>query len=82
VQLHIEELVLHGFSHNDRYRIADALQRELHRRLEERGITPRVENSAVSKLDAGSFQVRSNERADTVGLRVAQAVYEKLKKEL
>ena len=29
IELHIEELVLHGFSPSDRYRIAEAIEREL-----------------------------------------------------
>ena len=38
IELHIEELVLHGFAPADRYRIGDTVQRELTRLLAEQGM--------------------------------------------
>ncbi|MBD0326005.1 MAG: hypothetical protein ICV68_06225, partial [Pyrinomonadaceae bacterium] len=35
IELHIEELILHGFERRDRYAIADAFERELSRLLSE-----------------------------------------------
>ena len=38
IELHIEELVLHGFSPGDRYRIGEAVEQELTRLLADRGV--------------------------------------------
>lgn len=38
VELHIEQLVLHGFAPSDRYRIGAAIQQELARLLAQQGI--------------------------------------------
>jgi len=38
VELHIEELVLHGFRSGDRFHIGDALERELVRLLGKQGL--------------------------------------------
>jgi hypothetical protein len=69
VELHIEELVLHGFPASERYRIAESLALELGRLLSERG-SP---ESAASReeMRAESFQARKGE----VGEQVAQAIY-------
>ena len=38
IELHIEELVLHGFAPKDRYTIGEAVQRELSRLFAEQGV--------------------------------------------
>jgi len=76
VELHIEELVLHGFSPVDRYTIGDAIQRELTRLIATHGM-PGLEGKGFSadRLDAGSFQVRKHSREEDVGIKVAESVY-------
>lgn len=52
IELHIEELVLHGFGANERASVADAIRAELEARLAEHGL-PNVEEIHVDRLDAG-----------------------------
>ena len=40
IDLHIDKLVLYGFSPGDRYRIGDSVETELVRLLTEQGIPP------------------------------------------
>src|SRR3712207_3298477 len=58
IELHIEELVLHGFAPGDRYRIGEAVQRELARLFAEQGVPPSlVGGGEVAHLDGGSFAI-------------------------
>ena len=81
IELHIEELVLEGFEHVDKHRIAEAVERELTNLFTERGI-PRslADGGEISRLNGGAFQVALNSRPETIGAKVAQAVYGGLKK--
>ena len=76
VDLHIEELILHGFSPGDRYAIGDALERELTRLIAEHGV-PGLDGAGFSaeRLDVGSFEIGRRARADDVGYKVAESVY-------
>jgi hypothetical protein len=77
IELHIEELVLHGFVPGDRYRIAHAVERELARMLAEQGVPPSlVQEAEVARLDAGAFKLAPGGRAEAVGAQVAHKVYE------
>ncbi|HEY0376652.1 MAG TPA: hypothetical protein VGC87_06825 [Pyrinomonadaceae bacterium] len=80
VELHIEELVLHGFAPSDRYRIGEMVERELARLFAEEGV-PAAFTSGLEtpRLDAGAFHVAANSRAEAVGAEVARAVYGGLK---
>lgn len=76
IELHIEELVLHGFAPGDRYRIGEAVERELARLFAEQGVPPSLSlGGEMAGLNAGSFQVKSGARTDAIGMQVAQAVY-------
>lgn len=76
IALHIEELVLHGFSAGDRYRIAQALENELKRLLEERGAPLLLAaNTQVAHVSGGSFEVSPNSKAEVIGVQVARAIY-------
>lgn len=79
VELHIEEMVLHGFAPGDRHRIADAVESELAELFTNRDVPPSLMQSAeFARLDAGTFNVASNAKAGAVGGQVARAVYEGL----
>lgn len=81
VELHIEELVLHGFASNDRYRIGDALERELTRLVTEQGVPPVISQGVeVARLNAGAFQVKTGSNPETTGVQLAQAIYRGLGK--
>jgi hypothetical protein len=81
IQLHIEELVLHGFSPGDRYRIGEAVQRELTRLFTEQGLPGRlVRGGEVAHPDSAAFNLAPDAKPEVVGVQVAQAVYGGLKK--
>ena len=76
LEVHIEELVLHGFAPGDRRSIGDAVERELTRLLVEQGVPLLfAQDSEVKGLDAGRFAVAEEARGGTIGAQIAQAVY-------
>jgi hypothetical protein len=76
IELHIEELVLHGFGPGDRYRLAEAVEHELVRLFAEQGLPPSLAQVAeVAQLDAGAFKLSSAATAEAVGAQVAHQVY-------
>lgn len=83
INLHIEELVLHGFAPGDRYTIADAVERELSHLLAQQftpftsaDILPRwVHDAGNLRLDAGAFNVEPGSGADSIGAQIGRAVH-------
>lgn len=76
LELHIEQLVLHGFAPGDRHRIADAVERELARLFVEQGVPPSLANGGeAALLDLGGFEVVPGSRVEAIGSQVAQAIY-------
>ena len=76
IELHIEELVLSGFAHGDRYRIAEGVEQELSRLLADRGVPQSLaEGGEIASVDGGAFEVAPGSRAEVVGAEVAKAVY-------
>jgi hypothetical protein len=79
VELHIEELVLHGFASGERFRIGDTVERELARLLSERGVRGLGRDStAVERLDGGKFKVALGARPQTIGAQLAEALYRRI----
>ena len=76
IELHIEELVLHGFASGDRYDIADAVHRELGRLFAGNQSAPALRQSAdIARVDAGAFEVAPGSKGEAVGAQVAQALH-------
>lgn len=76
IDLHIEELVLHGFAPGDRHVIGEAVEHELGRLLAERGPTsPAIASHESARVNAGDVHVAPDSKAPAVGAQVAQAVY-------
>lgn len=76
IELHIEELVLHGFAKGDRYRIAEAVERELTRLFAEKGVPNSLSKGGeIERFDGGAFEMRQGSKAETIGAQVARAVY-------
>ncbi len=76
VELNIEELVLHGFPPNDRHRIGDTVERELSRLFAEEGVPPSLAHGGtITRLDAGSFEMQPERKAEAVGSRIARTLY-------
>ncbi|HJQ29573.1 MAG TPA: hypothetical protein VJ827_09535 [Rubrobacter sp.] len=81
VELHIEELVLHGFPPEYRHRIGGAVENELSRLLTEQGVPPSLRDGGdILRLDAGAFQMKPGLGADAVGARVARSLYQGMKR--
>ncbi len=74
IEVHIEELVLHGFEHSDRYAIGEAIERELTRLLG----AGEVRMQSSDRLDAGSVTLTSAAKPQRVGAQVAGKVHRSL----
>lgn len=76
LELHIEELVLHGFPPGDRLRIGDAFKGELARLITERSVPQWYEAPVmIDQLKAGSFKVTPGAPPQAVGEQLARALY-------
>jgi hypothetical protein len=76
IELHIEELTVHGFSGADQSHIGEAVKKELSRLLLERGVPPSIVRDAeTARLDGGEFEVKPGSGAEAIGAQVARAVY-------
>jgi hypothetical protein len=76
IELHIEELVLHGFAQGDRFAIAEALHGELARLFADNQSAPVPRQSLdIARVDAGAFEVAPGSRAGAVGAQVARALH-------
>ena len=74
VELHVEELVLHGFAAGDRYMISDAVERELALLLTNEFFM-RSESSAEAFVDAGEIHLRPGFSAHQVGEEIGRSVF-------
>ena len=76
IQLHIDELILHGFTPADRVRIAAAVQNELARLLAAEGVPPTLaQGGPIPVLDGGDFEITPGMSAQAIGVQVAQGIY-------
>ncbi len=75
-ELHIDELVLHGFAPGDRYHIGAAVEQELAQLFTEQGVPAFLtQSNAIERIDGGAFKMMPGEKAGVVGAQVAQQVY-------
>jgi len=79
IELHIEELVLHGFEARDRHSIAEAVQLELARLIAANGGTDSL-NTPISleRIKTSAFKVQANAKAQQAGKQIAEAVFRSL----
>ncbi len=77
IEVHIAELVLHGFDPHDRRTISDAVSRELARLFTKRGLTTALRRWAVLSEDAAPAAIAISVPA-RVGAHVARAVDRRL----
>jgi len=76
VELHIEELVLHGFSSRDRYAIAAAVEQTLSQLFAVHGVPYSfTESSEQARLDAGAFNIAPRANSEVIGSQIAQSVH-------
>ncbi|PYI96432.1 MAG: hypothetical protein DMF00_14925 [Verrucomicrobia bacterium] len=75
VELHIDELVLHGFAPTERHAIGDTVESELRELLVKQQSLPlSLANREIDRIDAGEFEIASGAAAPTSGRRVAEAI--------
>lgn len=76
VELHIEELVLHGFEPAHRYTIGEAVERELTRLFTERGAPIAATHDVeIAHLNSGAIEISAGSNAETIGMQLAKAIY-------
>lgn len=79
LDLHIDELVLHGFDHVDRWELAAAVERALAHLFAERGAPASLNQGGTrASLDGGVFAVPRGAGAQEIGGQIALAVYRSL----
>ncbi len=75
VEVHIEELVLHGFQPQDRYGVAAAIEAELVRLLTENGLPSFTGGSGYPLLSGNQFQLSDIHTDQGTGNQIAGSVY-------
>lgn len=76
VELHIDELVLHGFEPAQRYAIGDAVERELARLFNERGLPPGTgEAIEIAEVDGGTIYLSPGSNDEATGRQLARVIY-------
>jgi hypothetical protein len=80
VEIHIEELVLHGFGSGDRRRIANAVQQELVRLMTAQTLPASRENQlSLDRIQGGTFRVSPGSKPHAIGSQIARAVHRNLR---
>lgn len=79
IELHIGELVLHGFTPADRHRIGDAVERELARLLGDEGVAGLDNDLQIHRLDGGRMATPPDAGGAALGAEIARAVHGALK---
>jgi len=76
IELNIEELVLHGFEHGDKHRIAQAIQQELTNMLSKSlNDNSLLRSGEYYRIDAGQFDLQADAKPEQIGSQIATAVY-------
>jgi hypothetical protein len=76
LQIHIEELMLHGFDHLDHAELGRVVEGALYQLISERGAPSSLSQSGhFESLDGGTFATRPNEHSQDIGGQIALAIY-------
>jgi hypothetical protein len=79
LELHVDELVLHGFSPAEGFSIGDAIQRELERLIVEGGppgwIRGQKGAQSIDRIKVEPVNLRSGWKAETAGQQIARCVH-------
>jgi len=79
VELHIDELILHGLPSWQRDRIAAAVKAELQRLLGEGGLPPSLAaGGTLPQVQVDNLQVAAGARPGAVGAQIAGSIYSSL----
>ena len=80
LNLHIDQLTLHGFSTLDRDLIGIAIQAELTRLFTEQGIPNSLgQESIINQLNGEAFEMVAGIPPRVIGIRIAQSIYQGLR---
>ena len=74
IEVHIEELVLHGFAASARWQIGDALESELRGLLAAQGL-PRAWLSNPERIQTAAIQSARLTKPASAGFEIAAAAY-------
>jgi len=76
IDVEIDELALDGFESRDRFRIADAVERELARLLRAKGPPLSwMESGEIFRWEGNQFGMKTGQREETIGARIAELIY-------
>jgi hypothetical protein len=76
IELHIEELVLHGFEPGNHHAIGEAVESELERLLTEGGLAENLTSGGeVPLIHADKINLASGESPVRLGHHIAKSVY-------
>ena len=75
IEVHIEELVLHGFKPANRWLIADALEQELRELLTAKGV-PAEWLSSSERIEGARISSASLTKPERAGVEIAGAAYQ------
>jgi hypothetical protein len=83
LNLHIQDLVLHGFGPVDHHRIGEAMEHELARLFVGEGVPRSLASSiSVDLLEAGVLKIRPAAGPEPIGIQLARAIHETLSRRL
>jgi hypothetical protein len=83
LNLHIQDLVLHGFASIDRHRIGEAMERELARLFLGQGVPRSLAGpTEVDFLDGGVLKIASAAVPGSIGIQLARTIYGTLTRKL
>ena len=76
IEIHIDELVLHGFANDDLDGIKKAVESELARLIKEQGLPDSLSSpKSYHRIDAGGFTMPKGTKAGIVGNDIAGSVF-------
>lgn len=79
LEVHIEQVVLHGYSPADTHRLGETVQAELSRLVQKLGIDhSAVNNLSIERLDGGSLKSTSQPKIEALGAKLAGSVHQLL----
>jgi hypothetical protein len=79
INVHIKELVLHGFPSVQRYAIGEAVEKELARMLQLQNRQIAFQHDIeVERMHGGTFQIQGDSSPHTIGANIARTVYQGL----
>jgi hypothetical protein len=79
IDVHIQELVLHGFPPSQRHAIAEAVERGLAQMLVLHDVPRSFHHQTYhEELHGGSFHVKAGSRPQTIGTSIARSIYKGL----